>query len=241
MNILTELLFSISVERKIVNYLVILSYLLTTTPLFLSIFQLTFVMHLLQVRFKVLNEILLEYFVPENVKENVKEKDVKKIDKRLVLDDLIKLHDQLSDGLQLINSTCTFQMIPVLSVFLSNGIFALHSIVKQYFFASNFFSAVVFNNCFWFTYYMSMMSFMLRTGSKTTNEIKRTSVIALKILMNLAGEGIGRKLELFNQQIKQREKVVRNDFFIIDWSLMFTMLSSITTLLIITCQFDITM
>lgn len=239
MKILTEYFFIIAVKRESINYLMVFSYIMTTTPIFLSIFQLTFGMHLLKTRFDILIEILLENFAPEKFAWD-KEKESKAIDKRLVINDLITLHDQLSDGILIINSTCTFQMIPVLTICMSEGIFSLHRVVKQYFVETQHFWTLLFNNLFFFTSYWITISFMLRVSSKITNAIKRISVIVSKVLINSEEESIIRKLELFTQQIQQREKVVRNDFFIIDWSLMFTMLTSLITMLIITCQFQST-
>ena len=187
-------------------------------------FQLTFAMYSIKVRVEVLNELLNQYFPTEHYVLEAKTKqvkDLKEVLKSNITDEIIDMHDQLSDGILLINSTFTFQMIPIISVFLSHGIFALHSLVKEYLVTSEFFWDLVFNNLFWFSYYMMIICFMVSTGSKTSNTLRKTSVLVFKITNQLKDPFLLERFKMLSQQIDHREKVIKNAFFSIDWSLMF--------------------
>ena len=179
---------------------------MTTIPVILMMFQLTFAMYSIKVRVEVLNELLNKYFPTEQyiLEGKAKEvKDVKDVSKAIITDELIGMHDQLSDGILLINSTFTFQMIPIISVFLSHGIFALHSLVKEYLVASEFFWNLVFTNLFWFSYYMMIICFMVSTGNKTSDKLRKTSVLVFKITNQLKDPSLLEKFKMFSQQINQ--------------------------------------
>lgn len=244
MNVLNEILFHLAFGEGALNKFLVLTVILTTVPMFLTVYQLTFAIYSIKVRMMVLNDLLMHYFPLEKFYLDIleyQEKGLNGIQKKMILNDIIKLHDQLCDGILLINSTFTFQMIPVLALILSNGVFALHSTIKEFVSMGKIFWVVSMNNTLWIIYYILALAFMANTGSKTSDEANRTSVIVLKIINNLEGNELLKNFEIFSQQITKREKVIRNVFFVIDWTVLFTMSATICTFLIITCQSDSTL
>ena len=208
-------------------------------PNIFIIYQLAFATYSLNARYKILNELLTENFSTNVFITLVSHKAVKS-KKEYFLSEIIVLHDQLSDGIFLINSTFTFQMIPIMAVILSNSILTLHQILEAFILKSDFAYALILDNTFWYFYYMVILGFLLKVGSETTNEATKTGVSVVKIIRNIQDDHLLSKFNSFLEQINKRDKIIHNTFFNIDWALMFTVLTSTTTLLIITCQFDST-
>lgn len=221
MNCSSLIIFRDILGITILNYITVLCNFMTTAPLVLVKCQLIFSIFSIKERVKVLNEQLEFYFPTEKQILEHPSSNKKEINKYLMIDEIIGLHNLLSDAILVLNKTITCQMIPILAVHLSSAIFSLHCLIKEYLEASPNFWGLVFNNFFWVSFFTVIICIIASMGATTTAELEQTSVLVLKIINNIDDKIMLKKFRNFSWQIERREKIIKNAFFSIDWSLVF--------------------
>jgi hypothetical protein len=85
-------------------------------------------------------------------------------------------------------------------------------------------------------YTMALEISIIRCAVACVDQMKVTRVLINKILNLYYKSDLADALNMFSRQISRRKMNIRNGFFVIDWTLLFSMISSILAFLIVTFQ-----
>jgi hypothetical protein len=86
------------------------------------------------------------------------------------------------------------------------------------------------------TYTMVLEISIIKCAVVCVDQTKITRVLINKILNLYYKSDLADALNMFSRQISRRKINIRNAFFVIDWTLLFSMISSILAFLIVTFQ-----
>lgn len=156
------------------NYGIILTYCWVTFQSTMINLQFVFAALVLRERFKILNEGLIESFTV-NVGPS-------KALRSFYLDAMMQMHDRLCDGIYLLNSTFTTQLIPFTTYFLLQITSSFHFNIIEVFYKKRFDFGMFFLNGYWMVFFITIMSHSLHAGATTTEEASKTSSIVHKII-----------------------------------------------------------
>ncbi|CRL05737.1 CLUMA_CG018766, isoform A [Clunio marinus] len=151
------------------------------------------------------------------------------------------LYSNLCDGIDLVNESLTFQLIPFLVYYLTANLFAIYSTIREVFYQTPLMYIAIGTNICWMILHSVIASIALYSGHITTKCALRTPIIVSSILRNCKDKESPFTKDAFKTfllEVQHRNMFIENEFFRIDWKLLFSMISTITTFLVITCQFD---
>lgn len=132
-----------------------------------------------------------------------------------------KAYQELCDCINLLNSTFTFQLVPVLINAIASKTFTAYGLLVELKTPSHFLFLVLFQNGSW----MAMMYFfeciIAFAGSAVTNNAQETLVIMTKILNNSTlNEDFTMPIQYFVSRMNIRNLNVQSCFFKIDWIIL---------------------
>lgn len=131
---------------------------------------------------------------------------------------LQNLYHQLCDGIALVNSSFTSQLIPLMVYFLSTTTFVGYTALREFSFPTDMFMFQVYLNGLWLVVQYMVKFVLVYSGSSTTNQAQETSVIIIKVINNLNTSRHQRKIfKNFMSQIAFRNLHLQNVMFKINW------------------------
>lgn len=158
-----------------------------------------------------------------------------------VLDDSMKMHDQLSAGISLINSTFTPQLVFYTGFYLCITVTCVHFAIVNLFYNTFFvYYPIMLVNIYWIAFYTKVLCSTMHAGATTVDEARKTGTIVHRVLNQINGyrnrycikkvlyifkiwifvpPKMLLQLKLFSQQLVHFNPVLKNRFFVIDWTL----------------------
>lgn len=137
------------------------------------------------------------------------------------------LYQDLCDCIELINSTFTFHLIPIIVNSLLIKLFAAYGMLWEFKVKSPLMLFVFLQNSAWLSmqYFLQVLS--AHAGSSLTKNAKETSSIVTRILNDFElSEELSIPLQSFIARSTCRNMSVENIFFVIDWKLLVQVISS---------------
>lgn len=135
---------------------------------------------------------------------------------------LAELYHNLCDGIALINSSLTIQLVPLIVYFLTTNILMALSMLRVMISSNEFilFQAVL--NASWFSIHAFIMVLLVYAGSSMTSTAQETSAILSKIAQKEIKSGTGKVGEISNilSLLQYRNLHLQNAIFKVDWSLL---------------------
>ncbi|XP_055543586.1 putative gustatory receptor 28b [Wyeomyia smithii] len=182
-------------------------------------------------RFAVLNETIKQHF---QTVDNTEYYD-------RIIRNFADLHDLLSDTVEIYNSCFSVQAMILLTANFGFTLFALFGVVHATASrADEITLQVAWSNTIFAVIPMSFLLQMVLYSGLVHCECKQTAVLIHKVISN--GEHsrkIFRELRGFSQQLQHHAPKVSCKVFNFDWTLFYTLASSLTTYLVILVQFDL--
>lgn len=146
-----------------------------------------------------------------------------------------ELYHDLCDAIESINQLFTFHLSPIIFFMLVIDIFGSYGVVRDLIATSNtnddpnYFAKalyLIFSNMIYSGFQMIFKIVAAMIGSATTQEAEKTKVILAKIMNRMSSNGI-KSSDLFTTllQCQTRNLKLQNQFFIIDWNIVFAVRS----------------
>lgn len=179
------------------------------------------------------------------------------------------LYGRLCDCIDLVNDSFTFQLIPFMVYYLTANLFAIYSMIREAFYQTPLMFVACGVNIWWILLHNAIISIALYSGYTTTRCALKTPIIVSSIVKSRKWSESRCTVKVFKTflvEVLYRNIFFENEFVRIDWKLLFTvshhsflslsraviknffnwftcfqMISTITTFLVITCQFDASM
>lgn len=205
-------------------------------------------------RFGILNDYLENSVITTSIwDKNVVSK------KALDLRFFAESYNKLCDILQIINATFTLHLVITLLNFMAIEIFGGYGVIRELTLPSrNFMNLIA--SLAWILSHFPIKIFMAYSGKSTTEEAERSLVLVSKIIINTEDHHKEQKnaLNIILHLLQVREKKLSNVFFSIDFNIilvvrkfrlmktdftriLFKMLSTVVTYLVITCQVELSL
>lgn len=132
-----------------------------------------------------------------------------------------RIFQNLHDGIELLNSTFTFQMIAIIINTLIIKTFAAYGIVYEILSNSKRLKFVLLQDAAWLIMQYLLQMLVCYVGSSVTMNVNATEVIISKLLNDLElNDELVNKLQNFLTRINHRTLDVGNDLFTINWKLL---------------------
>ncbi|CAO1406641.1 unnamed protein product [Diamesa serratosioi] len=189
-------------------------------------------------RYKILNKNMSLNFSLNKYRSKWSHKMVK--NQIIVIKKTAHLHDLLYDSLTEINSIYSLQIIPILLSILMTQIFTMYTlllVIRRNLQNNEDYMNLV-NLLIWSVYQTVPIILAIYQASKTTEYGKQMHSIVGKIINNCDDTEVLNLLKLFSLQMQNHQPVLSCGFFPIDYTLAFLVAGSVTTYLVILCQFD---
>lgn len=172
---------------------------------------------------------------------------------------IAELYHHLCDGITLINSSFTLQLVPLINYFILTSIFVGYTALRELIVPSTLVQFQVIYNGSWLIVQGAIKIFIAHAGTATTNEARETPVIVTKIInqghLNQNDQDVYKE---FLPQVQYRNLNLENAIFKVNYHLPLAVtsyriffnsiklkrffipqiFSTIVTYLVITCQFD---
>lgn len=130
------------------------------------------------------------------------------------------LHD-LYDGIELVNSTFTFHLIPVMINIIIFKTFLSYGILWELLLRSEIMTFVLIQNGAWLGTHIILEVLIAYVGTLLTRNAKKPSIIITNILTNHdLSENLSSELQNVIIRINSRNTVLQNEFFKINWQLL---------------------
>lgn len=130
------------------------------------------------------------------------------------------LHN-LFDAIELINSTFTFQLIPVMINIIIFQTFICYGILWELLLRSEIFMFVLMQYGAWLATHLILEVMIANFGSLLSKNAKRPAIIINKALTNHdLSDDLSIKLQNIVVRLNSRNTIVQNDFFKINWQLL---------------------
>lgn len=135
---------------------------------------------------------------------------------------LAELYHNLCDGIALINSSLTVQLVPLIVYFLTTNILMALSMLRVMISSNEFILFQALLDASWFSIHAFVMVLLVYSGSSMTSTAQETSAILSKIAQNEIKSGTGKVGEISNilSLLQYRNLHLQNVIFKIDWSLL---------------------
>lgn len=131
-----------------------------------------------------------------------------------------ELFNDLYDGIELINSTFTTQLIFAMLSFLITDIFAAYGALKELLVENNRLPILLVGNSVWVAIQYAIKGFMVYAGSSTTDEAEKPITIIAKAAGSMDSSELKSDLMALLVQLRCRNKKLENVFFTINWNLI---------------------
>lgn len=130
------------------------------------------------------------------------------------------LYQELCDGIDLLNSTFTFHLIPIVMNSLLLQVFSAYGILWAVLSRSKIVLFITLQNGSWFITQYMLQALMAFAGSSVTRSAKKSSLIIIRELNNdEVNEGLVNALQNLVSRMNSRSLKVENVLFQIDWRL----------------------
>lgn len=168
-------------------------------------------------RFALLNNYAENFISESNRHRDVLLPPPVKLDLRL----FTELYNNLCDTLLIINSTFTPNLIVVMTIFMTIDIFGVYDVVREIMSPSRNIANLI-GSSFWVLLQYPMKIFMAYSGSSTTKEAEKSSVLISKMITSTGEHNSQHKnsLSITLHQMQIREKRLSNIFFNIDYNVI---------------------
>jgi len=128
----------------------------------------------------------------------------------------------LCDGIDLVNTTFTLQLIPFVVYYLSTNMLGIYSMLRELFHGSSSLLTAMGTNFWWNLLNTSLAVLPLHAGSAASRVAQQTPIVVAAIVRSQP-RNCGRKvLKAFLMEIQFRKLHFENEFFCIDWKLLFS-------------------
>jgi hypothetical protein len=181
------------------------------------------------------------------IRERLKLIHEKELSKRFLsnyeVDVIVELFEILFDGLKLINSHITFQLIPIFAYLLASLTFTFYSVIRSFMLNSPLKYYVMAPNSIWLVFHSFAFMMLIHASVTTIDALEEIYNFEYQILTNQKIMD-ARSKEQFFKFVKLVKKVnfrLKTALFDIDWKLFVQCTSAVITFLIITCQFETSM
>lgn len=145
------------------------------------------------------------------------------------------LHD-LYDAIELINSTFTFHLIPVMTNIIIFKTFISYGILWELLLRSEILIFVLMQNGAWLATHFILEILIAYIGTSLTRSARKSSIIITHILTNHdLNDNLSTALQNVTVRINSRNTVLQNEFFKVNWQLLVYV--SLIQPLSSTCQF----
>lgn len=140
---------------------------------------------------------------------------------RINIKSFSKVHKDLCEAFDLLNSLFTFHLIPIVIITLVIEIFAAYGALNEFMTPSLHTRFILLSNLSWLMIPLIMQITIAVFGSLLSKKAKTTSIIISDILQELDLEiDVAMKLQNFLVRNQCRNFDVHNDFFNADWKLL---------------------
>lgn len=191
----------------------------------LLILQFSFATLAIKSRFSLLHESLLFTFQNSPIKQN-SEINVRanRCNDNLpaIITDLCGM---LCDGIDLVNDSFTLQLIPFLVYYLTANLFAIYSVVREVYYRTPLMYVALSTNIWWILLHTSIISIALYAGYTTTKSALKTPIIVSSIVKHRKWKQSPCVVQVFKTfllEFQYRNMFFENEFFRIDWKLLFS-------------------
>ncbi|XP_070508933.1 uncharacterized protein [Chironomus tepperi] len=155
---------------------------------------------------------------------------------------IIELYEKLFKSLDLVNRNCTTLLIPITLNLLMNVTFSMYAFGRIVYsdFGVYSTSLILLNISVWLIEHAVLTIFLINSAASTQEAIEHLQVIGYETSRHqkITNYETRKIFKGFLRYIKSSNFRLRTLFFNIDWALLFTLLSTATTFIIITCQFE---
>lgn len=181
-------------------------------------------------------------------------------EKKFNLEAFVKAFQDLCDGIDLLNSTFTYQLAPIFVNAIATLTFAGYGVLWEVVIETDFRGLLFLQNGSWLCFMYIVIVVISFVGSSVTHAAEETSLIMMKIINNSQpNESFANSMQKFVTRVNCRSMHVQNCFFKINPMLLVYVklicaencskitkppipqaTSTIVTYLVITCQFEAT-
>ncbi|XP_001658734.3 uncharacterized protein LOC5569827 isoform X1 [Aedes aegypti] len=184
-------------------------------------------------RFRLLNEAFRKHFLQKESSFNVD-------DTQETLRTIAIGHDALTEAIDLFNDVCCLQMVYACASYVMFSIFSMFCIGALVSYQS---TDVLFLSLFYtiaFLQYSLHIIPIIKISTDIRNEGKHIAVLVHKAI-NQSPLSVGsiNRLMLFSKQLQQQTPAVSSGMFSFDWTLCFSILSTVATYTMIMVQFEL--
>nr|XP_029726535.1 uncharacterized protein LOC115265456 [Aedes albopictus] len=184
-------------------------------------------------RFRLLNEAFREFFLQ-------KECNLDDDDAREHLRKIATGHDALTEAVDLFSDVCCLQMVYACTTYVMFSIFSMFCIgaLVSCSAADVVFLSLIYTSAF-LQYSMHILP-IIKISTDVRNEGKQIAVLVHKAI-NQSSLSVGsiNRLMLFSRQLQQQTPAVSSGMFSFDWTLCFSILSTVATYTMIMVQFEL--
>lgn len=138
---------------------------------------------------------------------------------------ITNLYSLLCDGIDLVNDSFTFQLIPFMVYYLTANLFAIYSMIREAFYRSPLMYVAIGTNMWWIILHTAIISIALYSGYTTTRCALKTPIIVSSIVKSQKWKEsrcVVKVFKTFLLEIQYRNMFLENEFFRIDWKLLFS-------------------
>ncbi|XP_058817582.1 putative gustatory receptor 28b [Topomyia yanbarensis] len=152
------------------------------------------------------------------------------------------IHAQLSDTIEVFNRCFSAQAMVGLAAAFGFTVFSIFGVIHSYATSANETTLrLAWSNMTYDGFYIALIVQLVVFSSLVFVECKHTSVMIHKALCyGTYDRKVRKELKIFSQQLWHHAPKVSCSLFHFDWTLFYTMASSLTTYLVILMQFDLT-
>jgi hypothetical protein len=135
------------------------------------------------------------------------------------------LYSNLCDSIDLVNDSFTFQLIPFAVYFLTANMFGIYSIIRETFYRTPLMVVAILMNTWWILLHTVIISIAVHSSYTATKCALRTPIIVSSILKSCKWRDEKCVILL---EFQYRNVFFENEFFRIDWKLLFSVSSTNT-------------
>lgn len=207
------------------SYSIPLHYGFVLCYLTMMILQFSFATLVLKSRFCLLNDSLRFTFLntPLHRSTRINVNNIGKVDQLPTL--ITDLYGILFDCVDTINDSFTFQLIPYTIYYLMANLFAVYSMLREVLFQSAKMYIAVGTNVWWVVLHTGIMTIPLYSSYTTTRCALKTPIIVSGIVKSHETRGSYCVINVFKSfllELQFRNVFFENEFFRIDWKLLFS-------------------
>lgn len=135
------------------------------------------------------------------------------------------LYGLLCDGIDLVNDSFTFQIIPFKVYYLTANLFAVYGMIREAFYETDQMYIAIITNILWIILITAIISIAMYLGYTTTKFTLKAPVIVSSTVKSYRWKDCKCVIEVFKTfllEVQCRNMFFENEFFRIDWKLLFS-------------------